>query len=89
MEEYKYVKRNIKFEGREPSSSYKCTYNDKNTFNILQITCLYGSECRIYEVESKYLTESKSIHFKAERNGDSFSIEWIPQTVAPHIKQIK
>ncbi len=90
MEEYKYIERNIKFDGREPTSSYKCEYGDKDTFRILQITCKYGSECRIYEIESKYLkATSKSIHFDAERRGDSFDVSWFPKVVAPYITRIK
>lgn len=89
MKRYKYVTRNIKFEGRKSSSSYKCEYKDKNEFDILQITCNYNNESRVYEVESQYLTTAKSIHFKAFCDGDSFTIEWSPETVAPHIKRIK
>lgn len=90
MERYKQINRNIKFDGRESTSSYKCQYGDKNTFEVLQITCSYGSEYRIYEVESKYLkATSKSIHFDAEQDGDTFKIEWKPKDVAPYIKRIK
>ncbi len=90
MERYKYVNRNINFDSRELSSSYKCAYGDKSTFDVLQITCTYGSEVRVYEVEAKYLkATSKSIHFDAMQDGDSFEITWKPKEVALHIKRIK
>lgn len=86
-EKYKVVKRKIRFDGRKPNSSYKCEYKDKNTFEILRIECAFGLEMRIYEVESKYLkATSKSIHFKAEKDGNSFAIEWVPKDIAPHVK---
>lgn len=90
MEKYKQVNRNIRFDSRKSTSSYKCEYKDKNSFEILQIICTYGSEIRIYEVESKYLkSTSKSIHFDAEQDEDTFKIEWKPKDVAPYIKRIK
>ena len=90
MEEYKYIERNIKFDGRKSTSSYKCEYGNKNTFRVLQIICKYGSECRIYEIESKFLkATSKSIHFDAERNGESFNIIWSPKVIVPYITRIK
>lgn len=90
MEEYKCVKRNIKFDGRKPSSPYKCEYGDKNMFRILQIVCTYGSECRIYEIESKYLKPtSNSIHFKAKQNGESLDVTWSPKVIERYITRIK
>lgn len=87
MEKYKVVNRIIRFDSRNPTSSYKCEYKDKNSFEILQIVCTYSSERRIYEVESKYLkATSKSIYFDAERNGDSIIIEWKPKDVSLYIK---
>ncbi len=90
MERYKYVNRNINFDSRELTSSYKCAYGDKSAFDVLQITCTYGSETRVYEVESKYLkATSKSIHFDAMQTGKSFEITWKPKDVAPYVKRIK
>ena len=90
MEKYKEVNRTIRFDSRKPTSSYKCEYNDKNTFEILRIVCTYGSEIRVYEVEANYLkVTSKSIHFDAMQDGDSFEITWKPKDVASHVKRIK
>lgn len=90
MEKYKEVNRTIRFDSRELTSSYKCEYKDKNAFEILRIVCTYGSEVRVYEVEAKYLkATSKSIHFDAMQDGDSFEITWKPKEVALHIKRIK
>lgn len=90
MEKYKEVNRTIRFDSRKPTSSYKCEYKDKSAFEILRIVCTYGSEIRVYEVEAKYLkSTSKSIHFDAVQNGDSFNIEWKPKDVAPYVKRIK
>lgn len=90
MEKYKEVNRTIKFDSRKPTSSYKCEYKDKNTFEILRIVCTYGSEIQVYEVEAKYLkATSKSIHFDAEKDGNSFRVTWTPEDVAPYVKRIK
>ena len=86
------VNRKIKFDKpeRKASSSYKCEYGDKNSFDKLIINISYGDENRVYEVESRYLkVTSKSIHFDAVKNDDSFDIVWRPQSVAPFIKRIK
>lgn len=89
--EIKTVTRNIRFDSRKPTSSYKYQYGDKDTFDVLKIICLYGLEHKqIYEVESQYLkSTSKSIHFDAEQDGDLFSIEWRPKDVEPYIKRVK
>lgn len=90
MEKYKQVNRNIRFDSRKSASSYKYEYKDKNAFEILRIVCTYDSKIRIYEVEAKYLkATSKSIHFDAVQDRDSFKIEWKPKDVAPYIKRIK
>lgn len=86
------VNRNLKFDSpeRENSSSYKCAYKDTSAFEKMQINISYKSEHRIYEVESQYLNaKSKSIHFKAEKKGDSFDIVWSPKSVISHIHRIQ
>lgn len=87
----KIINRNIKFDSqeRQETSSYKCLYGDKHLFDKLQINISYESEYRAYEIESKNLTSSKSIHFKVEKRGDTFEINWSPQIIVPHIKRIK
>lgn len=88
----KIVNRNIKFDTpeRQATSSYKCAYKDKNTFDVLEINIRYNNEERVYHIESQYLKEtSKSIHFDAFKSGDSFDIIWKPKSVAPYIKRIK
>lgn len=90
MEKYKILKpKTIKFVSRKLTSPYRCKYGDKNAFEILQIPCVYGSETRIYEVESKYLSDSDSIHFTAKPNGESFMIQWSPKELENHIKRIQ
>lgn len=90
MEKYKILPaKQIKFDNRKLTSPYRCKYDDKNAFEILQIPCNYGLETRVYEIESKYLPDSDSIHFKAKPNGDSFTIQWIPKALDVYIKRIK
>lgn len=87
----KIINRNIKFDSqeRQETSPYRCYYKDNNLFNKLQINLSYGGEYRTYEIESKYLTSSKSIHFKAEKKGNTFEINWSPKSIVPYIKRIK
>ena len=89
MEKYKEINRNIRFDSRELSSPYRCKYGDKNMFDILRVTCTYGSETRIYEIESKYLPDRDSIYFKAYPDGNSFVIQWRTEGVESHIKLIE
>lgn len=89
MEKYKVVNRNIRFDSRALSSPYRCKYGDKNDFEILRVTCTYGSETRVYEVESKYLPGTDSIRFKAFPDGDSFTIEWGPTAIRPYVKRVQ
>lgn len=86
------INRNIKFNApeRQATSSYKCKYGNKNHFDLLQINIRYNNEERVYQVESQYLKEtSKSIHFDAVKDGDSFEIIWKPKSVVPFINRIK
>lgn len=87
----KVINRNIKFDAaeRKETSLYRCQYNDKTLFEKLQINISYGSEYRTYEIESRYLTSSKSIHFAAKKKGESFDIEWKPKAIVPYIERIK
>ena len=87
----KVINRNIKFGAseRKEASLYKCQYDDKTLFKKLQINISYESEYRTYEIESLYLTSSKSIHFEAKKKGESFDIEWKPKAIVPYIKRIK
>lgn len=90
MEKYRTLKpKKIKFDSRKLTSPYRCKYGNKNDFDILQIPCVYGSEVRIYEIESKYLSDSDSIHFKAKPNGDSFTVQWIRKELENYIRRIK
>lgn len=89
MEKYKEVNRCIRFDTRELSSPYRCKYGDRKTFDILRVTCTYGSETRIYEIESEYLPDTDSIYFKAYPNKNSFTIQWRSKDIESHIKRIK
>lgn len=89
MEKYKQVNRNIRFDSRELSSPYRCKFGDKNMFDILRVTCTYGSEVRVYEIESKYLLDKDSIYFNAYPIENSFKIQWRSKDIESNIKRIK
>ena len=89
MEKYKQVNRTIRFDSRELSSPYRCKFGDKNTFDILRVTCTYGSETRVYEIESKYLPDRDSIYFNAYPKENSFTIQWRSKDIESHITRIK
>ena len=82
----KIIQRNVNF-NRE-TNNYKCKFNDSSTFDILRVECSYNEETKVYEIESKYLTDRNSITFYAYQNSESFTIEW-QKAVADYIKEIK
>ena len=82
----KIIRRNVNL-NRE-TNNYKCKFNDSSTFDILRVECSYKGETKVYEIESKYLSDRDSITFYAYQNGKTFTIEW-QQAVAYYIKEIK
>ena len=82
----KIIRRNVNF-NRE-TNNYKCKFNDSSTFDILRVECSYKGETKVYEIESKYLSDRDSITFYAYQNGKTFTIEW-QKAVAYYIKEIK
>ena len=82
----KIIRRNVNL-NRE-SNNYKCKFNDSSTFDMLRVECSYKGETKVYEIESKYLSDRDSITFYAYQNGKTFTIEW-QQAVAYYIKEIK
>ena len=82
----KIIRRNVNL-NRE-SNNFRCRFNDSSTFDILRVECSYKGETKVYEIESKYLSDRDSITFYAYQNGKTFTIEW-QQAVAYYIKEIK
>ena len=82
----KIIRRNVNL-NRE-SNNFRCKFNDSSTFDILRVECSYKGETKVYEIESKYLSDRDSITFYAYQNGKTFTIEW-QQAVAYYIKEIK
>ena len=82
----KIIRRNVNL-NRE-SNNFRCRFNDSSTFDILGVECSYKGETKVYEIESKYLSDRDSITFYAYQNGKTFTIEW-QQAVAYYIKEIK
>lgn len=85
----KEINRNIKFDTRELDSRYRCKYGSRDKFDILRINMLYnGNISEVYEVESKFLPLSDSIHFKAIPTEDGFKIYGWTAVVAPYIHKV-
>ena len=82
----KIIRRNVNL-NRE-SNNFRCRFNDSSTFDILRVECSYKGETKVYEIESKYLSDRDSITFYAYQNGKTFTIEW-QKAVAYYIKEIK
>ena len=82
----KIIRRNVNL-NRE-SNNFRCRFNDSSTFDILRVECSYKGETKVYEIESKYLTDRDSITFYAYQNSESFTIVW-QKAVADYIKEIK
>ncbi len=70
----KTVKRNINFDRN--TNNYRCKYNDRYSFDILEVSCHYKGTTRIFRIESKYLPDKDSIHFRAHLDNSSLTIVW-------------
>ena len=81
----KTVNRNINT-NRE-TNNYRCKYGNKNEFDILRVNITYNGETYTYEIESKYLNDTDSIHFYAYPNESSLNIVW-GGNIGEHIKLI-
>lgn len=81
----KIIQRNVNF--NRGTNNFKCRFNDSSTFDILRVECSYNGKTKVYEIESKYLTDRDSITFYAYQNDESFTIEW-QKAVADYIKEI-
>lgn len=83
----KEVNRTVRFDTRKESSSYRCKYGKKEDFDVLKINVIYnGKITEAYEIESKFLPSSDSIHFKASATADRYTItKWSPETIVPHV----
>lgn len=82
----KIIQRNVNF--NRGTNNFRCRFNDSSTFEFLRVECSYNGKTKVYEIESKYLTDRDSITFYAYQNGESFAIEW-QKAVADYIKEIK
>jgi hypothetical protein len=77
--EIKTVTRNLNFdeETRNSSSPYRVRYGDPSAFQILKVICNGDGETQIFETDSSNLPSYKdSIHFLADKIGNSFNIRW-------------
>lgn len=82
----KIIQRNVNF--NRGTNNFRCKFNNSSTFDILRVECSYNGETKVYEIESKNLTDRDSITFYAYQNSESFTIEW-QKAVADYIKEIK
>ena len=82
------INRYLKFdtEDRKEKSSYRCKYGDKHSFDVLEINIHYQNENATFTIESKYLPDTDSIHFTAEKEGDTINLIWSPKSIIPHIQ---
>ena len=81
----KIIQRNVNF--NRGTNNFRCKFNNSSTFDILRVECSYNGKTKVYEIESKYLTDRDSITFYAYQNDESFTIEW-QKAVADYIKEI-
>lgn len=81
----KTINRNIN-PNRE-TNNYRCKYGNKNEFDILRVNIKFNGKTYTYEIESKYLNDTDSIHFYAYPNGSSLNIVW-SGNIGEHIKLV-
>lgn len=73
----KTVNRNINFDSRLESSSYRVKYGNPRDFDTLEVHCYYGQEEQIFVANASNLpVEKDSIYFKAVQDGNSFKVNW-------------
>lgn len=82
----KTIIRNINFD--RDTNNYRCKYNDRNSFDILEVSCLYKGITRTFRIESKYLPCKDSIHFRAYLDSSSFTVVW-EKLIEPYIIEVK
>lgn len=82
----KTISRNINF--NRNTNNYRCKYNDRYSFDILEVSCHYKGITRIFRIESKNLPDKDSIHFRAYPDRSAFRVEW-EKVIEPHMKVVR
>lgn len=62
-------------------------YDNRKEFDVLVINLQDGVKKRSFQVESKYLPETDSIHLKY--NPETHEVSWSPKSIISHIEDIK
>ena len=82
----KTIRRNVKF---DRTNNFRCKYGTKEAFKILRVECTHLGETKLFEIESKYLSDkTDSIRFKVFKTEKSFVVKWNKE-VEDYIKEIK
>ncbi len=85
-ERIKHCSRTINF-GRK-TNNYRCKYSDRNSFDILEVRCQYKDIIKTFKIESKYLPDKDSIHFRAYLSASSFTVEW-DKAIEAYMKEVR
>ncbi len=71
----------------EGNYNRRVKYNDRKEFDVLVVNLQDGTRNRSFQVESKYLPETDSIHLKY--NPDTHEVSWSPKSIINHVNEIK
>lgn len=76
---------NLKIHG----SNYnrRVNYKDKNEFEVLVVNLNDGTDERSFQIESRYLPETDSIHLKYDP--DSRDVSWSPKEIISHVVEAR
>ena len=62
-------------------------YNDRNEFEVLIVNLQDGLKERSFQIESKYLPDTDSIHLKY--NPETREVSWSPREIISHVIEVK
>lgn len=65
----------------------RVNYKDKNEFDVLIVKLNDGTDERSFQIESRYLSETDSIHLKYDP--DSRNVSWSPKEIISHVVEVR
>lgn len=77
--------RNYKIHGK--NYNRRVNYKDKNEFDVLIVKLNDGTDERSFQIESRYLPETDSIHLKYDP--DSRNVSWSPKEIISHVVEVR
>lgn len=71
----------------ESNYDRRVNYKDKKEFDLLVVNLNDGTDERSFQIESRYLPETDSIHLKYDP--DSRDVSWSPKEIISHVIEVR